>query len=290
MLAISWTLPLSFLLLSPWLSGCIFLSSCPQYLPCGPIFIFPLIFNFPPLFPAACLPYSPQLSFLIEWLAARPSPFLTAPLLYFYWFCISTFSPQKSCIASQQIEPYNTTGWTMSAICQDRWDDTIFLGRNYARDELEAHSVWPLNSFWIELLVIKYNIEKKKDSNAWFNVIWPFEAAKKKNNIHVASIFVFVLNLTASEKHYNSESWLSSAAVYFCNNYFSDSTAGIFRWFGLNLLRLEPLHHLLVLGLDRLLLPSPLLGIVKVVPGKIIHWADGKIKSFYHWSQRWWER
>ena len=152
MLAISWTLPLSFLLLSPWLSGCIFLSSCPQYLPCGPIFIFPLIFNFPPLFPAACLPYSPQLSFLIEWLAARPSPFLTAQLLYFYWFCISTFSPQKSCIASQQIEPNNTTGWTMSAICQDRWDDTIFLGRNSARDELEAHSVWPLNSFWIELI------------------------------------------------------------------------------------------------------------------------------------------
>ena len=26
----------------------------------------------------------------------------------------------------------------MSAICQDRWDDTIFLGRNYARDELQS--------------------------------------------------------------------------------------------------------------------------------------------------------
>ena len=201
-----------------------------------------------------------------------PIPNRTTPV--FLLICISTFSPQKSCIASQQIEPYNTTGWTMSAICQDRWDDTIFLGRNSARDELEAHSVWPLNSFWIE--PIQHWKKKTNDSNAWFNVIWPFEAAKKKNNIHIGSIFVFVLNLTASEKHYNSESWLSSAAVYFCNNYFSDSTPGFFRWFGLNLLRLEPLHHLLVLGLDRLLLPSPLLGIVKVVPGKIIHWADGK--------------
>ena len=86
-----------------------------------------------------------------------------------------------------------------------------FLGRNSARDELEAHSVWPLNSFWIELM---QHLKKTNDPNAWFNVIWPFEAAKKKNNIHVASIFVFVLNLTASEKHNNSESWLSSAAVF----------------------------------------------------------------------------
>ena len=61
------------------------LSSYPQYLLPGQFSDFPLIFNFPPLFPSACLPYSPQLSFLIDWLLARAFPFLTARhLLYSY--------------------------------------------------------------------------------------------------------------------------------------------------------------------------------------------------------------
>ena len=91
----------------------------------------------------------------------------------------------------------------------------------------------------------------------WF-FIWQIVQKQRKRSLHM-------LNVAASHVQFKfgSESELCLQVFYF-SFWPNSASCLLFCWFG----RLEPFHHLVVLGFDGRLLPSKLSCIVKVVPGQ----------------------